>query len=228
MREAVNLPSIEPHQRARRSAIIADHLKAMISSGQLQVGDRLPTEEKLCSHFNVSRTTLRESIQMLRASGILQVTPGRGSFVQVPDLDAMMRDLSFAGRYADVNQVEIYDLLGLLVQEVITQACEAGQDKKKTLHQYVIERDAGAEKNEELERLWVKQIAVLAGRDMTALLIDTFLRMKMPDRQEEFKDADHVMRVMQMQLRINAAIESADKDGCVRLIQSYIRPPVKS
>lgn len=67
MHQAVNLPIVEARPRTRRSTVIADHLKSMIASGHLTPGDRLPTEEKLCTHFGVSRTTLRESIQILRA-----------------------------------------------------------------------------------------------------------------------------------------------------------------
>mgnify|MGYP005843486181 CR=1 FL=1 len=223
MHEAVSLPTVEARPRTRRSTFIADHLKSMISSGHLNPGDRLPTEEKLCTHFGVSRTTLRESIQMLRASGILEVTPGRGSFVRVPNLDLMMNDLSFAGQFADICKREIYDILRLLTSEVVTQACDAAASGKKELHKFVIERDAGHEVNEKLERLWLKQIALLSGRDMTARLIESFLGMKSQLRQEMMKDNDNILRVMQMQLRINAAIKAGDKESALRLMKGYMR-----
>lgn len=72
--------------RSRRSATIAESLRALITGGQLKPGDKLPTEAMLCQQFGVSRTTLREAIQMLRTNGLLEVTPGRGSFVRVPDI----------------------------------------------------------------------------------------------------------------------------------------------
>ena len=131
MHQSVTLPDVETQPRTLRSTSIAQHLKTMITSGHLKPGDRLPTEEKLCAHFGVSRTTLRESIQMLRASGILEVTPGRGSFIRVPDLDAMMDDLSFAGQFSSVNKREVFDILRLLSLEVVEQACQAGGDNKR-------------------------------------------------------------------------------------------------
>ena len=96
----VALPFVEKHNKTRRSAMIADQLREMIMEGHLKPGDRLPTEEQLCKHFGVSRTTLRESVQMLRVSGLLEVTPGRGSFVSAPDINKILKDLSLAGQYA--------------------------------------------------------------------------------------------------------------------------------
>lgn len=227
MHQSVTLPDVESRPRTLRSTSIAQHLKTMISAGHLKPGDRLPTEEKLCTHFGVSRTTLRESIQMLRASGILEVTPGRGSFIHVPDLDNMMDDLSFAGQFAEICKREIFDILRLLTLEVTEKACAASSAAKKDLHKYVIERDASAEANEELERKWFRQIAIAAGKEMTARLMDSFLGMKGRLRRELLTDNDNVLRTMQMQLRANAAIEAGDHESANRLMKSYMRASEK-
>lgn len=145
--------------------------------------------------------------------------------MRVPNLDTMMSDLSFAGQFANICKREIFDILRLLTTEVVAQACVAGADGKKELHKYVIERDAGPEANEELERLWLKQIALLSGRDMTARLIESFLGMKSQLRQKMMEDADNILRIMQMQLRINAAIEANEKESALRLMKSYMRAP---
>lgn len=69
----------------RLAESMADHFKKMISKGLLKAGDKLPTEHQLCDYYSVSRSTLRESMQILRAHGFLDVSPGRGSFVKVPE-----------------------------------------------------------------------------------------------------------------------------------------------
>lgn len=76
MFNTVELPTVQRPEKVRRSTAVADCLREMITSGQLKPGDKLPTEEKLCQHFGVSRTTLREAVQSLRSAGILEVTPG--------------------------------------------------------------------------------------------------------------------------------------------------------
>ena len=223
--QAVNLPRVDAQPRMLRSTSITHHLKAMISSGHLKPGDRLPTEEQLCAHFGVSRTTLRESIQMLRASGVLEVTPGRGSFIRVPNLDMMMDDLAFAGQFADICKTEVYDILRLLSLEVAEKACGANSDSKKSLHKYVIERDASVEDKEEQERKWLRQIAIIAGQQMTGRLMDSFMGMKKNLRQSMFADENNILRTMQMQLRLNSAIESSDVDSTLRMMKSYMKAP---
>lgn len=225
MHQYVTLPEVEAQPKLLRSTSIAQHLKSMIVSGHLKPGDRLPTEEKLCTHFGVSRTTLRESVQILRASGVLEVTPGRGSFVRVPNIDLMMSDLAFAGKFANICKKEVYDILRLLSLDVTEKACLANTDKKKELHKFVIERAASAAENEVLERKWLCLIATIAGQEMKARLMASFMEMKKDLRQNIFADENNILRTMQMQLRINTSIEEGDAESAERLMKSYMNAP---
>ncbi len=44
-------------------------------------GKKLPGEQQLCTHFGVSRTTVREAIRSLVAQGYLEVRRGSGTFI---------------------------------------------------------------------------------------------------------------------------------------------------
>jgi GntR family transcriptional regulator, transcriptional repressor for pyruvate dehydrogenase complex len=77
-----------------RSDSVAAQLKEMILSGELKPGDRLPPEADLCRHFGVSRITIREATQVLKGLGLLEATPGRGTFVAHRDPGAVLRDLA--------------------------------------------------------------------------------------------------------------------------------------
>ena len=60
----------------------ADTLRAQIRSGEdYAPGSKLPNEHHLSIDLGVSRTTLRESIRILVAEGLLQVQRGKGTFV---------------------------------------------------------------------------------------------------------------------------------------------------
>ena len=61
---------------------VADCLAADIQAGRLAVGERLPSERKLCERFGVSRVTVRQALGRLVSAGLVAPSPGRGWFVQ--------------------------------------------------------------------------------------------------------------------------------------------------
>jgi len=67
----------------RRSDTIADTLEQMIFDGTFADGDRLD-EVQLADRFEVSRTPVREALQKLALSGLVEAVPRRGVFVRQP------------------------------------------------------------------------------------------------------------------------------------------------
>ncbi|WP_174492306.1 MULTISPECIES: transcriptional regulator LldR [Acinetobacter] len=61
---------------------IVQNLKLLIEDNNMQVGDRLPAERKLCEQLEVSRSSLREAIQQLTSTGMLVSKVGAGTFLQ--------------------------------------------------------------------------------------------------------------------------------------------------
>ncbi|MFG1951729.1 GntR family transcriptional regulator [Micromonospora sp. NPDC048830] len=56
---------------------IADALRGRIVSGELRVGDRLPTETQLQGQYGVSRNTVRDATGLLINEGLVERMPGR-------------------------------------------------------------------------------------------------------------------------------------------------------
>jgi GntR family transcriptional regulator, transcriptional repressor for pyruvate dehydrogenase complex len=63
---------------------IVESLAASIRDGQIQSGDKLPTEAEIMVQFDVSRTVVRESLSRLQASGLVETRHGIGTFVLPP------------------------------------------------------------------------------------------------------------------------------------------------
>jgi len=67
----------------KRSEVIAARLEELIFDGTFTNGERLD-EVRLAEQFNVSRTPLREALQRLAVSGLVEQFPRRGVFVRQP------------------------------------------------------------------------------------------------------------------------------------------------
>jgi GntR family transcriptional regulator len=65
---------------------ILQGLTGRIESGEIGVGDRLPSEADLVAEFGVSRTTARRALDELRRQGLVRREPGRGTFLASPRL----------------------------------------------------------------------------------------------------------------------------------------------
>ena len=63
-------------------ALLFEKMLARIRSGQWPVGDPIPSERVLTKEFGVSRISIRESLSMMRALGIVETHHGRSSTVQ--------------------------------------------------------------------------------------------------------------------------------------------------
>ena len=74
--------NIEPIKKQKVPEIIINRFKSLIDSGELSPGDKLPTERELSEMLTVSRPSLREALRSLSLLGILENTPGRGTFLK--------------------------------------------------------------------------------------------------------------------------------------------------
>src|SRR5579859_595673 len=71
--------------RRRRQVAVTDEaiekIKAMIVSGALRAGDKLPREADLATELGLSRSSLREAVRALALVNILDVRRGDGTYV---------------------------------------------------------------------------------------------------------------------------------------------------
>lgn len=72
-------------QRLRLSDRIVELLSADILRGDVQPGQRLPSETELAESFEVSRSVIREAISRMKADGLVISKQGLGVFVTAPD-----------------------------------------------------------------------------------------------------------------------------------------------
>jgi GntR family transcriptional regulator, transcriptional repressor for pyruvate dehydrogenase complex len=110
---------------------IAERIVTAIALGEFVPEQRLPTERELATMLEVSRTTVREALQRLQASGYVTTRRGRGggTFVRTdrgPDADGMIaRTLMPA--WADLT-----DLLDFrrLVEQLIARTAAERRDER--------------------------------------------------------------------------------------------------
>jgi GntR family transcriptional regulator, transcriptional repressor for pyruvate dehydrogenase complex len=72
---------IEPVRRLKVSDSVAAQLEQLILRGDFKPGEKLPPERVLSEQFGVGRSSMREALRMVEASGLVRTTHGVGVFV---------------------------------------------------------------------------------------------------------------------------------------------------
>lgn len=97
---------------------VKEEIERRIMDGEIQPGEKLPSEPLLAKEFEVSRPTLRESLKMLQREGVLISKNGVGTYVnerpsaimnqlnKLSSLGAMIKKVGFKESEANVHVYE--------------------------------------------------------------------------------------------------------------------------
>lgn len=86
---------------------VVEQIQSLIVTGQLPMGERLPPEAELAMQFGVSRTVVREAIQILQERGLVEVKQGQGSLVTAPTIDIIVSALRLLAQVEGASTMEV-------------------------------------------------------------------------------------------------------------------------
>jgi GntR family transcriptional regulator, transcriptional repressor for pyruvate dehydrogenase complex len=96
----------------------------MILSENYEAGDRLPPERVLVEQLGVSRTVVREALNLLESRGLLRIEHGRGAVVSANGAHAVHKNLGFLLRMQPSTLWELMEMRKALEVEVAGLAAE--------------------------------------------------------------------------------------------------------
>ena len=109
-------------ERKSISELVTSRIMAMIKSGYLKSGDRLPTEAKMCVAFGISRPPLREALKALSLMGVLESRQGGRYTVTDLSPSRMVAPLNTMLSVADYDLNEHFESRALIDCE-LTRMC---------------------------------------------------------------------------------------------------------
>ena len=65
-------------QKELKYVRLMEDLKGKILSGEIRMGDKLPSENELSSEYHISRQTVRKALSILENAGYVYAEHGRG------------------------------------------------------------------------------------------------------------------------------------------------------
>jgi len=98
---------------------IIRQIRGLITSGQLNSGDRLPSERQLAERFGVGRSYVRDAIRKLEFYGIVKTMPQSGTIIAGLGITAL------EGLISDVLAIEESDFASLVETRVFLEVHSA-------------------------------------------------------------------------------------------------------
>lgn len=89
----------EPIQRRKLYQEVEQRLLDRIRSGEIGPGQQLPSERELMEHFGVGRPAVREALQSLERSGIVEIAHGERARVVLPTADSLIEQIAGGARH---------------------------------------------------------------------------------------------------------------------------------
>ena len=74
--------TLDPYSPEPRYRQLAGILRARIERGELEPGDRLPSQPTLAQEYGIAKMTAAKALQVLVDEGLAVVVPGMGTFVK--------------------------------------------------------------------------------------------------------------------------------------------------
>lgn len=100
--QAISAPTI--------NELFENRLQDMILSGELAIGEKLPTEQELADAMHISKSTVHNGIKSLERKGFLRVTPRHGvhvaNYPETGNLDTLVALLKHSGNRLDRQLVK--------------------------------------------------------------------------------------------------------------------------
>jgi DNA-binding FadR family transcriptional regulator len=126
------MPMWQPSAKLYRGRVadqIVDDLRGQILSGALPDGARLPSERELAAHYDVSAPTIRESVRVLTAMGLLSTRNGSRTTVTAQGDALLAMSIASVMQFEKMTIADVFGLLGALNAYAVEQAVERASDE---------------------------------------------------------------------------------------------------
>ena len=103
---------------------IIEKIENLIKRGDLNLGDILPGERILAEKLGVSRTSLRQALKALNVLGVLEIAPGKKTFIKKSISDILVNPFRFMKAIHSIKINELFEARRALEEGLVQMAAQ--------------------------------------------------------------------------------------------------------
>jgi GntR family transcriptional repressor for pyruvate dehydrogenase complex len=217
---------VQPIKIARAYEQLAGLLRERITSGDLRVGDRLPSESALAEQAGVSRSTVREALRILEQGGLVERASPRIMVVADRSGDPSFRELRRALHQQNVTFHHLHEAMMTIDPELTRfAAIRADRSDVKMLHTALEAQERHLDHLAEWSRLDVEFHAMLAEMSANPALIiarEPISQLLLPALYRFMDTREMAEHATEYHRRIISEIEVRDPDTAAAVMRRHI------
>ena len=217
---------VQPIKIARAYDQLAGLLRERIPSGDLRVGDRLPSESALAEQAGVSRSTVREALRILEQGGLVERASPRIMVVADRSEGPGFRELRRALGQHNVTFHHLHEAMMTLDPELTRfAAMRADKSDLKELNEALVVQEEHLGHLAEWSRLDVEFHSMLAEISANPALIiarEPISQLLMPALYRFMDTRDMAEHATKYHRRIVEEIEVRDPDTAAAVMRRHI------
>jgi GntR family transcriptional repressor for pyruvate dehydrogenase complex len=208
---------------------VVAHVRALITSGRLTPGARLPAERDLAQQVGVSRPTVRAGLRALAAMGVVQSRHGSGTFIPAGPPTLATEPLRFLAALHGFTRDEMYEARRILEAGAAGLAAERATSEQLTrlaeevTNLFAAMDDPGLFLVHDIE--FHRTVAAASGNPILATIVEMVSALYYERRRETAARAsDRNLRdSSEMHRRIFQAIRARDAAGARDAMNEHLR-----
>ena len=115
---------------------VFDYFTAEITSGNLRLNDKIPTERALSEKLGVSRNSAREALHVLEMMGLIECIQGSGNYIRCNTKEYMTRLMSLTMVLQHIDRTEVFEMRCGFEQTALAAAMEdAKPEELERMHE---------------------------------------------------------------------------------------------
>jgi GntR family transcriptional repressor for pyruvate dehydrogenase complex len=206
---------------------VVNHIRALIESGSLQAGDKIPPERELARVLKVSRASLRTGIGYLAAMGVMKVRHGVGTFVADGPPEFGKSSLSLMGALHGFQPWQMFEARLILESSLAAFAAERGKEEHYTaLAEELAEMYATLDSPADYlihDVLFHRIISQASGNPILATLMETVTSALYDQRRKTVERSHDLRESAEMHRDIFRAIRGRNPAEARRLMEQHLR-----
>ncbi|WP_374831463.1 FCD domain-containing protein [Paenochrobactrum pullorum] len=221
--------------RERLSDKIAKDIEARILSGELSIGDKLPSERDLMVYYGVGRPAVREALLWLNKTGILAVSNGDRTRVTEPDPRELLQLLSGAAKLliARDEGIREFQKTRIFVEvAMVREASRLASDADiAALEKLLIANAESAGDNDlfsKTDDAFHQYIVSIVQNSLLDALYDVVLELLEDQRRMSLSHPDALTKAMAAHRNIFEAIRDRDADRAEAAMRAHLDTVVET